>query len=433
MAPAGAHTGTFTDTFEGAEMGTKGSVLVLAASLVVAACDMGGNRSGSAVSLSAPVELAVPAGAGSAEPFLYAAPDGTVLLSWLEPLPDAAGHALRLSSLEGETWTPPRTIAQGADWFVNWADFPSVHRLADGTLAAHWLQRSGPGTYAYGVRIALSHDGGETWSDPITPHRDGTETEHGFVSLFPAGGGKLGAIWLDGRNAAHAPPGPGGHGAEADMTLRFTTIAADGTLGEEVLIDGRTCECCQTDVAIATAGPVVVYRDRSPTEVRDIHVSRLAGGRWSDPAPVHEDGWRIPGCPVNGPAIAAAGDRVAVAWYTEASDTARVRIAFSDDGGDTFAPPIRVDGGDPAGRVDLLLLDDGSALVTWLERGDPPTVRVRQVTAAGALGPATVVAETSAARSSGFPRMVRTADRVIFAWTEAGEPSQVHVAVAELR
>jgi hypothetical protein len=395
-------------------------------------CERSAADTTTVAALPAPAELPVPAAAGSAEPFLHAGPDGAVLLSWIEPLPDSAGHALRLSFLEGAAWTAPRTVAEGDDWFVNWADFPSVHRLADGTLAAHWLQRNGPGTYAYGVRISLSRDGGATWSAPITPHRDSTETEHGFVSLFAAGGGALGAVWLDGRNAAHAPPGPGGHGADADMTLRYTTVSPDGTLGEEMLIDGRTCECCQTDVALASGGPVVVYRDRSPDEIRDIHISSLSGGRWSDPAPVHEDGWRIPGCPVNGPAIAAAGDRIAVAWFTEANDTARVRLAFSADGGDTFAPPIRVDDGDPAGRVDLMLLEDGSALVTWLERGDTASVRVRRVSPAGGLGEATVVATTSAARSSGFPRMVRSGDRVIFAWTEAGTPSRIHVAAATL-
>jgi hypothetical protein len=266
----------------------------------------------------------------------------------------------------------------------------------------------------------------------VSPHRDSTETEHGFVSLFPAGNSALGAVWLDGRNAAHAAPGPGGHGAEADMTLRYTTISPDGTLGEEIVIDGRTCECCQTDAAIASAGPVVVYRDRSPDEVRDIYISRRVGGQWSPPAAVHADGWTIPGCPVNGPAVAAAGDRVAVAWFTEAGDTARVRLAFSPDGGASFDAPIRVDDGDPAGRVDLLLLDDGAALVSWLERSDTASIRVRHVTAGGALGPATTIAMTSAARSSGFPRMVRAGDRVIFAWTEPGEPSRIHVASSAL-
>ena len=50
----------------------------------------------------------------------------------------------------------------GYDWFVNWADVPSVVRLANGTLAGHWLQKSGADTYAYDVRLAYSHDDGKT-------------------------------------------------------------------------------------------------------------------------------------------------------------------------------------------------------------------------------------------------------------------------------
>jgi hypothetical protein len=399
--------------------------------LLVAGCD--GAASGNAPSPGAPpapVAIASPAAPGSAEPFVHASPDGTLLLSWLEPV--AAGHALRFATYANDSWSEPRTIAEGNDWFVNWADFPSVHRLGNGTLAAHWLQRSGQGTYAYGVRLALSSDDGVTWSAAITPHRDSTATEHGFVSLFTAGAGAVGAIWLDGRNAALLPADAAGHGADFDMTLRATTIAADGVPGEEWLIDDRTCECCQTDAAVATGGPVVVYRDRSPDEIRDIYIATFRDGRWSPGVPVHEDGWRIEGCPVNGPAVAAAGDRVAVAWFTAAADTARVRLAFSDDGGATFDPPIRIDDGDPEGRVDLLLLDDGAALVSWLERGDPATVRVRHITRDGRLTSSTPVTSTSAARNSGFPRMARTGQRVLFTWTEPGDPSAVRVAVTEL-
>jgi hypothetical protein len=406
----------------------RSSVALAAASVVVCACEAGMPEVETPAALPAPVPIASPAGAGSGQPFLHADARG-VLLSWLEP--SEAGHALRFATLEGDTWSQPKTIQAGDDWFVNWADFPSIHRLDDGTLAAHWLQRTGEGTYAYGVRVAFSDDEGATWSPAITPHRDATETEHGFVSLYPAGAG-IGAVWLDGRNAASQAAGAGGHGADFDMTLRSATILPDGTLSDEHVIDARTCECCQTDVAVAAGGPVVVYRDRSSAEIRDIYAATLRDGAWTTPAAVHADGWHIEGCPVNGPAVAADGERVVVAWYTMADDSARVRLAFSDDGGRTFAEPVRVDDGDPEGRVDVLLLDDGRAFVSWLERGDSVTVRARTVTPDGVRSAAIVVAGTSAARNSGFPRMVRSGDRFIFAWTEPGEPSQVHVAATSL-
>ena len=87
--------------------------------------------------------LATPAPAGSAEPNLTVA-DGRAYLSWLEPTP-ASGHALRFATLENGQWSAPRTVAQGSRFFVNWADFPSLHALPGGRLAAHWLERSGGG------------------------------------------------------------------------------------------------------------------------------------------------------------------------------------------------------------------------------------------------------------------------------------------------
>jgi hypothetical protein len=401
----------------------------VAGALLMTACDGGVPVDDAGPALPPPAEIASPAGPGSGQPFLFSDGHGPALLSWIEPSQN--GHALRLATLEGDAWSEPLTVQEGDDWFVNWADFPSIHRLDDGTLAAHWLQRTGASTYAYGVRIAFSHDGGKTWSPAVTPHRDSTDTEHGFVSLYPAGAG-IGAVWLDGRNAATHAADASGHGADFDMMLRSATILPDGSLVDEHVVDARTCECCQTDVAVAGSGPVVVYRDRSPEEIRDIHIAALRGGAWSAPTPVHQDGWRIEGCPVNGPAVAAAGDRVAVAWYTIAADTARVRLALSQDGGRTFGPPVRVDDGDPEGRVDVLLLDDGAALVSWLERGDSATVRARTVAANGARSASVVVAGTSAARNSGFPRMALTGGRIVFAWTETGEPSRVRVAMAVL-
>jgi hypothetical protein len=376
-----------------------------------------------------------PAAAGSSEPNLTER-DGVIRLSWLEPRPEG-GHSLRFATLRGDGWDAPRTISEGDGWFVNWADFPSLVALSDDRLAAHWLVRSGPGTYAYDVHVSQSADGGESWTPSVVPHRDGTQTEHGFVSLFPWEDGNLAAIWLDGRNFVGAE----GHGHDApgggpDMMLKHTTFTADGTPTAEVLLDPRICDCCQTSVALTSRGPLAVYRDRSADEVRDISVVRYVDGRWTEPRPVHRDEWRIPGCPVNGPAVTAEGDRVAVAWFTAADDEPRVQIAFSDDAGESFDAPLRVDGGDPIGRVDVIMLADGDALVSWVERaGDGAEIRLRRMRPQGG-GTAWSVAATSAARASGFPRMALGRDRLVLAWTEPGTDggdSHVRTAVARLR
>src|SRR5688500_13082743 len=86
-----------------------------------------------------------PAPAGSFAPQLARTSDGSVLLSWLETTPSKS-HRFRVARLRGGAWQAPVTIAEGAQFFANWADVPSVSEQR-GLLFAHWLEKSGQGTY----------------------------------------------------------------------------------------------------------------------------------------------------------------------------------------------------------------------------------------------------------------------------------------------
>ncbi|HSB08810.1 MAG TPA: sialidase family protein [Blastocatellia bacterium] len=391
---------------------------------------------GKTVAQSTVREIDSPAGPSSGEPNLFTAPDGRVFLSWIEAVANGR-HSLRFSIRDGQRWSEPRTISEGSDWSVNWANFPSLIVAADGSLVAHWLVKAGSDSHASYINIARSTDQGKTWGKPFMPHRDNTTTEHGFVSMLPLGRAEVGALWLDGRqfgkaskaneHSAHPP-------SSNEMTLRWAVIGKNGELAEEALLDARVCDCCQTSAALTSEGPVVVYRDRSPEEVRDISIIRLVKGRWTEPRTVHADGWHIQGCPVNGPSIAADGRRVAVSWFTAARDSQRVNIAFSTDAGASFAQPVKVDEGSPVGRVDVRMLGDGSALVCWLERTSKGgEIKARRVRADGSRDQSRGIAVADVARATGFPRMTRAGDDVIFAWTDSSSPSRVRVSTLSLR
>jgi hypothetical protein len=370
---------------------------------------------------------------GSMTPHLALGGDVPVL-SWLEPTP--RGHALRVA-VRGDTgWTAVGTAVENDSLFVNWADFPSVVPLAGGEWLAHWLQKAAPTAYAYHVRMAVSRDSGRTWNQPFRPHGDTSATEHGFVSIIPWGDGAA-AVWLDGRNTGggdHEPPHrstaqpPGAEGQGGAMSVRFTTIASVGTPAPDVEVDGRVCDCCQTGLAATRHGLVAVYRDRTDDEIRDVMAARFVDDAWTAPVKVADDGWRIPGCPVNGPQVAARGDSVVVAWFTAAAQDPRVFAAFSLDGGATFGPRITIHEGRPVGRVDVVWWGKG-ALVSWLEEGATEGfVRVRRVRPDGTTGAAVTVASSSASRASGFPRMVVTPAAALIAWTEPGGGGGVRVA-----
>ena len=415
-----------------------GRIRFLALAALFSGCSADG---GTQVALEAgDVEFDRPTPSG--EPNLSVGAGGRAILTWIEP--EEGVPALRVAIRGEDGWSEPRTVWASEEMFVNWADFPSSVEMRDGTLAVHWLEKVADAPYAYHVMLALSADDGMTWSEPFRAHDDASPTEHGFVSMVPWGDG-AGLTWLDARAMAGVAVGGehvavagehlagAGGGERGAMSVRFRTLAPDGQLGPEVLLDDRTCECCQTALARVGEGLVAAYRDRSESEVRDIAVVRGAAERWTAPAPLSTDDWIIPGCPVNGPQLSGDEAALASAWYTGAGGRPQAYVAFSADGGATFGPRIRVDEGLPLGRVDIERLDDGSAVVVWLEASnDTPRVLARRVDPDGSLGTPLLISETAGERSSGFPRMVRAGDELLFAWTIPGEGGGIRVRAARL-
>lgn len=367
-------------------------------------------------------DWALPAPKGSAQPNLSLAPDGGLLLSWIERR-TGGGHRLAFARHDARGgWSAPRTIAEGDDWFVNWADFPALQALPDGSLWAHALVKNGEATYAYDVRLHASFDGGATWAPTNPVHEDGTPTEHGFATLWAQPGGGLGIAWLDGRHT-----GGGGHGSHAGhggaMTLRAAHFDARGKRAEHEL-DASTCDCCQTASAVVGDAVLLAYRDRTEGEVRDIAVARFADGAWHTPVTVHADGWVMPACPVNGPAIAARGGQAWVAWYTAAGGPPSVRVARSGDGGRSFgAPRELVRGEAPQGRVGIAADADGvwvswveeagGAQSLWLARLDPGLTRE--------LSRTRVADIAGRGRATGFPRLQVRDGAAWLAWTEVAD------------
>jgi hypothetical protein len=340
---------------------------------------------------------------------------GVLLLSHLERRAEDT-WVLRVTefSTEGEI-VSARDVTERDDFFVNWADFPSVTALgpAGERWVAHWLQRGPAGGYDYGVRLAESADRGASWSPAWTPHEDGTPTEHGFVSVLPVDDGYE-VLWLDGRQFAEGV---------SRMQLRSRKGGSGGPAGSERVVDPLVCDCCQTDIAPTPGGAVAVYRNRTEDEIRDIHAARWdrAVDEWVELGPVHRDGWEIGGCPVNGPAVASNGDQTAVAWFTAAGDRPVVNIATGGAEGGDFGPAVRVDQGAPVGRVDVRFGPDGDPRVLWMEsRSDGRAeLLVARVRGDGSVDEPIAVAGLDAARGTGFPRFVflEGGDMVV-AWTD---------------
>jgi hypothetical protein len=389
----------------------KQFLIVLAVATFLAACiDRKNEKQDKA---SAVVKMInSPAADSCAEPYLFTDKNGMIYLSWIEKKGKEA--AMMFSSLVNEQWSAPITIAAGRNWFVNWADYPLLANDGTGNLLAHYLEKSDTARFTYDIKMVTSADNGKTWGVPFLLNEDGKKAEHGFVSIIPYKDVFF-TCWLDGRKTA-AEEGPAGHdGHHGEMTLRAALLNKSGKKINEWELDGKVCDCCQTTAAITSAGPVVIYRDRSDDEIRDMSIVRLVNDKWTLPKTIHADNWKIDACPVNGPRVDAMGNNLAIAWFSMPGKTGEVKVAFSKDGGVTFDTPLRIDEGHTIGRTDVVMIDSTTALVSWMESGNIKAVTIQ---ADGTKGESMMIASSSDKRSSGFPQMTRSGNKIYFAWTD---------------
>ena len=340
---------------------------------------------------------------------------------------------LYYSEYKDETWQRPIKVSSGNNWFVNWADFPVIAENK-GTILINHLQKSAEGTYTYDIKLNIHSFEVTKNKRDFLLHDDGTKSEHGFVSMTPTDSGFF-VTWLDGRNTSG-----GGHNSQDShnkagaMTLRSASINFQGEITKSIELDNRVCDCCGTSSAMSNKGPIVAYRDRSKNEIRDISVIRFENGKPLPFQTIGNDNWEIPGCPVNGPSIAALENSVAVGWFTAVGGEGKVQIAFSEDNGENFGNSIRVDTKNATGRVEVEMISEKEAAIIWMEpNGEEEVIKVRKVAVSGEIGGPIIVSKTSAERASGFPQMAKVANKLFFAWTQTDSAKIVRTAQLDIK
>ncbi len=351
----------------------------------------------------APVTNPVPK--GSIQPNWSTAADGSAFLSWVAP-GNAGAYTLQYAMRRGSQWSEVRTIASNRRFFRHPAELPELLSLADGTLVAHWVETGAQEGEAEYIFASTSRDGIH-WSSPLMAHHDKSAVQHGLASIVASGRSEASIFWLQALKGEDGP-----------VSLMRTVIANDGREIREEEIDKDVCSCCPTSAVRTASGLLVAYRAHTPQDIRDIAVRRLDGGQWSPLKILNPDKWRINACPVNAAVASAAGDRVAIAWYTAADSAPRVQIAFSSDNGRTFSKPVKVNTARSSGYASVALNEDGRALVSWIEDGVKSS-RLLVRLASPAASDAPVQIAQGARQDLGYPRLARIRGENWIAWGEA--------------
>ena len=344
-----------------------------------------------------------PAPAGSIEPNWSSAPDGAVVLSWIDPAKDGTG-ALRFAVRRNSAWSEPRTIASNRHFFRHPAEVPEVMATPGGHWIAHWVELPNPASDAEYVYVSSSADGAH-WTPPAQAHRDRSPVQHGLVSMLPEAGGGASLFVLESL-----------HGEDGPTYLIHSTVDSSGKQVKEEQLDEDVCSCCPTAVARTSKGLLLAYRDHTRSDIRDIAVMRFENGKWSPSKIVNADNWQIDACPINAAAVAAAGDHVAISWFTAAQNSPRVLAAFSSDAGATFSKPVTVSTGRAHGYTSIAIDPASNSIVSWIEQGSSSArVLVRRISSSGVAGPVLEIAKGDKS-ALGYPKLVRAGNETLIAW-----------------
>ena len=317
-----------------------------------------------------------------------------------------------MASWNGLTFDEKCLVTTSNKMFTNWADIPSVIETNSGDLYAHWLKRISSKTYAYGVQIVRSTNRGKSWNPIGWLHKDISETEHGFVSLIPEDQ-HVRAFWLDGRSMK-SPNGK--------MMLR-TAVIDEEQIKDETILDNDVCTCCPTSAIQLPKGPIVVYRDRSSRDIRDISFILGRDDKWSEPATVHADNWLMPGCPVNGASIAFSKDLIAVSRYTVVQNKSQVILRLSKDKNINSGKDIILDNNAPIGRCVTVCYKD-SIFTIWIGFHENETVlKIAEVSSIGEIIRSLSITKVNANRSSGIPRAITSGGYLWLSWTDSNRIS----------
>lgn len=338
----------------------------------------------------------------AAEPAIAAARDGSAYIAWIEhrAKKEADVFVAQLDG-EGRIKNAPARVNPNVGEAKGWrGDPPTIAIAPDKTIYVGWTARvagAGHGTTLY---LSASRDEGRSFGPPVKVNDDDKPASHGMHSLSVSIDGRVYLAWLDERNVAPAPETMPGTNqtkmehAEPNSEV-FFAVSTDGgrTVSANKQLANEACPCCKTTLAVGPDNQVyVAWRQVMPGDFRHIAVASSAdGGQSFTPSKiVSDDGWKITGCPVSGPALLVASDgALRAVWYTAGErGSAGLYWAESRDRGQTFSERKLLAGGQVRGNPSLLADARNNLFAIWESDEKEPRLLSVRLSADGVATPA---------------------------------------------
>lgn len=326
------------------------------------------------------------------------------------------GHILvRQSNDFGNIFSAPARVNPEPERIA--ADGENRPKLAfgkHGEVYVSWTQ-SLDVPFAGHVRFAASHDGGATFSPPVTVNDDRAPISHRFDSLIVDGAGRVHLLWLDKRDKEKAGE------AYAGIALYHSVSADDGkTFSANRKLADHTCECCRIAVALDADGmPVAAWRQVYGKNERDHALMRLDDR--AEPKRLSHEQWALDACPHHGPALTVGPDGVRhAAWFSGALNRTGLFYARAMRDAAFGAPMPFGDNDAQAGHPAVLSLGR-TVFLAWKEfDGKNTVIRLMRSYDGGVAWSAPAVLATTTAASD-HPQLLAHGKRAWLGWNTARE------------
>jgi hypothetical protein len=330
----------------------------------------------------------------------------------------AAFVVLQMSPDMGKSWSAPKRVQQSPEAIE--AAGESRPKLVFGAKGQVYITYTRPlgKPYTGEIRFVRSLDGGQTFSPPVTVHKNRDLITHRFDSAIVDASGRLYVAWIDKRNAEAAKAR---NEQYVGAAVYYAVSDDDGASfkGDYKLAD-HSCECCRIALALDNAGqPVGLWRGVFGANVRDHAIGKLsADGISTASARATFDNWHIDACPHHGPALAYAADGTRhQVWFDVTGEQGGVFYASASPDGQ-LGTPVRL-GSDQAEHGDVAVQGKHVAVV-WKQFDGKATAILARVSAdAGKTWREYPLAQTSG--NSDHPHLVATPSGILLVWRTQDE------------